>query len=161
MTASPTARLLRLAGFLLVSLLSFAGCARRETTVTTYTLQPQNTRTWVGVHVEDVLARWGEPSEKTSDGEGGTTLTYRSKSNIRVTASAEEPGHVSSRNAPGSGYPDTAVRPAETEIKRAPAAVFYVSPKGVVYRYTISAELLNSGKAPEPPLPETPPGQAD
>jgi hypothetical protein len=151
MTASPTRHVLRPAGIALMGVLSLAGCARRETTVTTYTLQPQNTPTWVGVRVEDVLAKWGQPSEKTSDGEGGTMLTYRSKSSFRV--SAEEPGGMRSRNAPGSGYTDPAVKGPEKEIPRSPNAVFYVSPKGVVYRYTISSDFLLSGKAPEPPRP--------
>jgi hypothetical protein len=61
-------------------------------------------------------------------------------------------------------YPLGAVPPVETEVKRAPDAAFHVSPKGVVYRYTISSSLLLSGKAPDPPPvtnPDAPPGKTD
>ena len=32
--------------------------------------------TWVGAHVDDVIAKWGNPSEKRRDGRGGWTLAY-------------------------------------------------------------------------------------
>jgi hypothetical protein len=163
MTVGATSRLAWAAGVLLLGVVPITGCAGRETTVTTYRLQQQNTPSWVGVRLEDVLERWGEPSEKAPDGEGGTILTYRTKSNLRISTGVEERGGMRQRNEPGSGYPDMAVQPADKELERAPAAVFYVSPKRVVYRYTIRSDVLTSGKAPEPPRPvsDDPPGQTE
>ncbi len=137
--------------------LETAGCARRETTVTTYRLAHEESRTWVGVGVDDVVRLWGQPTEKGSDGEGGTVLTYRPKSNVQVSTSVDDPGRLAERGQPGTIYPGTPGQRVETTaIPRAPSAVFYVSPKGVVYRYSISPEMLSSGKAPDPPLPAPP-----
>ena len=152
MTLDPAAK----AGFSLLSLalsvLAISGCAHRETTVTTYTLPHQATRSWVGVRVEDVLRLWGQPAEKSSDGEGGTVLTYRTKSKMQVSTTVDEHGRPTEWSSPGSGYPDMPAQRVDVEIPRDPSAVFYISPKGLVYRYTISSELLGSGKAPDPPL---------
>ncbi len=154
MTFGPGGKAGALLATLAVLLSAPAGCARRETTVTTYTLAHPQTRTWVGVRVESVLKLWGEPAERSSDGDGGMVLTYRTKSSVSVSASVDAQGKPRERNLPGSGYPDVPDQKVEKEIPRAPSAVFYVSPKGVVYRYTISPELLASGKAPEAPPPE-------
>jgi hypothetical protein len=153
MAACPGARAAALSLGLVLSAVAAAGCAQRETTVTTYTLTHQATRSWAGVRVEDVLRLWGQPAEKGSDGEGGTLLTYRTKSKVQVSTSVDEQGWAADRGQLGSGYPGMSTQHVETtEVPRAPSAVFYISPKGVVYRYTISAELLGSGKAPDPPL---------
>ncbi len=133
---------------------ALAGCAHRETTVTTYTLAHPETRTWVGVRVEDVLRLWGQPAETGSDGEGGKVLTFRSKSSLRVSSGVDDQGRPRERSQPGSGYPEMPAQQVEKEVPRAPSAVFYISPKGVVYRYSINPELLSSGKAPDPPLPD-------
>ncbi len=136
---------------LVSTVLLLPGCARRATTVTTYTLPPSTAPSWVGVSVEEVVKRWGEPSERASDGAGGTILTYRAKSGVRVSSDAGEWGGVHEKNELGSGYPDGLARRVETEIPRAPTAVFYVSAKGSVYRYSIGAARLASGKVPDPP----------
>ena len=156
MTLDPAAK----AGFSLLSLalsvLAISGCAHRETTVTTYTLPHQATRSWVGVRVEDVLRLWGQPAEKSSDGEGGTVLTYRTKSKMQVSTTVDEHGKPTDWGTPNSRYPDQPGQRANVEIPGDPSAVFYISPKGLVYRYTISSELLGSGKAPDAPLPDAP-----
>jgi hypothetical protein len=141
-----------LSALVLVSMVLFLpACARRATMVTTYTLPPSTAPSWVGVRVEDVVKRWGSPSERTADGEGGTILTYRTKSSVRVSSDAGEWGGMNDKNEPGSGYRDGLGRRIETEIPRAPTAVFYVSAQGSVYRYSISAAALASGKVPDPP----------
>jgi hypothetical protein len=153
MSSSPTADVLRPAGALLAVALSIAGCAHRETVVTRYTMTPSASRSWVGVRVEDVLERWGQPAEKAPDGEGGTILTYKTKPKVEISTRASEPGTMRNAGEPGSGYPPMAGNELETRTPPKPSATFYVSAKGIVYRYTFSPEFLASGKAPEPPLP--------
>jgi hypothetical protein len=150
--------------WLLIGLLSVAACAGRETVVTTYTLPPRNAPSWVGVRVEDVVRLWGEPAERAPDGEGGTVLTYRGKPVARVAMSGDERGGRRNPIDPASPYPPGALPPVESEVERAPAAVFHVSRSGVVYRYTIDSSVLMGGKAPEPPpagRPDAPPGDRD
>ena len=142
----------RWASVVLLAVLPIAACAGRNTEVTTYRLAVPAARSWVGASVADVIKRWGASAQKTSDGEGGTILTYRSTSSVQVTGSVRE-RKLGDPSQPVSGIIDMATPSFQVAVPQPPSAVFYVSPKGIVYRYSIDASLLNSGKAPDAPPP--------
>jgi hypothetical protein len=155
MRLSSTRRFLSIAAALSSGLLLLAGCAGRETTVRSYILPPQSVRTWIGVSVDEVVKRWGDPAERAPDGEGGTILTYKSDPKVEFSAS-RGPTHDanSSPGVDGMGYPPGLENNMEVLTLPTANAVFYISAKGVVYRYAISPKLLAGGKVPLAPLPE-------
>jgi hypothetical protein len=81
--------------------------------------------TWVGAHVDDVIAKWGNPSEKKRDGRGGWTLAYLGSETGAVTPQI------------GVGLPSRVPpsRPPDPNLPRFTEAAFYIGADDLVYDY--------------------------
>ena len=84
----------------------------------------QREGTWVGAHIDDVIAKWGKPSEKRRDGRGGWTLVY--------------PGSQTGVTTPqiGVGPPmRTPPDPPPQNLPQFTEAAFYIGEDDLVYDY--------------------------
>ncbi len=148
-----TASLLPLAAVALA--IPLVACLGGRTTVTTTVVPPPVQRSWVGVRVEQVVSIWGEPAEKSPDGEGGTILLYRSQPNVKptvTTGSSSNPAPPGSPVAGPGGITEVAGTTG-TDTRPEPTARFWISSAGKVYRFWFSEKVYKSGNVPTPPPP--------
>lgn len=117
--------------FLLGCLASAAGCATTTTTVTTLPPATLSKSSWIGRDMDDVLAKWGSPSEREPDGRGGAILTYdKTVSTLKESNTAVDvPGAVPEQTTP---------------VKR-PLAKFWVDANRKVYRIQFADEVYEKG----------------
>jgi hypothetical protein len=131
-------RACRLASLVLVLLVAAACAARKTVTTTTLPQRDAELTTWKGRTLADVVAVWGEPAERTSDGEGGTELVYRKLTWVSVSVSGDGSRPPTSEPAPPPG-------PPSSERVTKVTARFWIDPGGTVYRYWFAPEVYEKG----------------
>jgi hypothetical protein len=128
----------RLAGALaLAGLIAAAGCATKEVTVRTITAGHTQS-SWIGRDMDDVIAKWGSPSEREPDGRGGAILIYE-----KTVSTLKESSSIN--DMPGAMMPEQT-----TPVKR-PLAKFWVDQDRKVYRIEFADEVYEKGQDLVPP----------
>lgn len=124
---------------------------------TTYRMDPASAAlaTWNGRGEAEVRKAWGEPSQRESDGSGGTILVYREKTVVTTSVEAS--------SKPPSPDPAPSLDPKRTDRLTKDRARFWLDPKGTVYRYWFSSSVYKKGdnELPGPKPDESPNEPAD
>ena len=141
------------AGTILLAVAVVSGCATTETR--SYRLDPAAPAlaTWNGKSLAKVLDVWGAPTERQSDGEGGSILVYRDNLPITVSSSTRD------GTKPPSPSPNAGDASGSTTSERLTKvrARFWVDAGGTVYRYWFSNDVYEKGEGdlPAPKKAET------
>jgi hypothetical protein len=133
-----------------VCLLTITGCLAPRGVETEVVRVPQAT-TWLGKHLDDVIAVWGKPSKIKPDGEGGTLAIYEGGVVFSPPGGIVPAHSIAGTDPFYDPPPQIKVVPVGPPIEVAPEAVFYLDEDGLVYRYWFSPAVYKHGTALPPP----------
>jgi len=128
--------------------LALAGGSCAPATRTTYRLDPSSGKlaTWNGRTADEVTKVWGPPTERESDGQGGTIFVYREQLPISTS--------VEGSSKPPSLDPSVEASSKQSDRVSKVRARFWIDPQGTVYRFWFSNDVYKKGDnelpAPKP-----------
>jgi len=112
--------------WILLVALALGGCARKTEVVRVIEYAPPPPE-WVGRSAAEVVDTFGSPTERRSDGQGGSILVYRRELPVRV-------GQTQKPNWPSVGDPPKQPTDPEWNVVTRDVAKFWIDPDGQVYR---------------------------